>query len=215
MRRAVGPVERLFPAVRESAPQARNLVTTVLVGWGMAGECVDDVGLCVTELAANALAHGSVPEHGFRVRVAVVDGFVRIEVHDHSTRRPQMRYPASSDLGGRGLMIVNELADSWGVDEQGRNGKVVWARFKFPAAMGTGQLMTLHEQGDEPSPGGPAGCSEPVAPSRMAPPDIEPTTPAGSPAIGCGRGSAAAAQRRRCVAAGANTHRHPYDQSLR
>ncbi|MEV7006674.1 ATP-binding protein [Streptosporangium sp. NPDC051022] len=202
----------------ESAPQARNLVTTVLADWGMAGECVDDVGLCVTELAANALIHGGVPEHGFMVKVAAVDGFVRIEVHDHSTRHPQMRYPAGTDLGGRGLMIVNELADSWGVNDQGQDGKAVWAHFKFPAAVGAGQLMSLQEQEEELCPGGPARCFEPVAPRRTAMPDTTPTTPAGTSITGCSHGSAATVQPRRYrryVVAEPKAHRQPHDQPLR
>ncbi|MEV4091091.1 ATP-binding protein [Streptosporangium saharense] len=171
----MNPVERRFPAMSESAPQARNLVTGVLADWGMTGECVDDVGLCVTELAANALTHGDVPEHGFMVRIAVVDDYVRVEVHDRSACHPRMRYPTGTDLGGRGLVIVNELADDWGVDDRGQDGKAVWACFKFPMTLGAGQLMPPHEQKETPGPDEPTKCPEPAVPCRTAMPD---TTPA-------------------------------------
>ncbi|WP_433358857.1 ATP-binding protein [Streptosporangium sp. CA-115845] len=138
MRRTANLVKWCFSAVPESVPQARVLVATVLSDWGIAGECVDDAGLCVTELAANALKHGNFCECGFVVTIAVGDGCAHIAVYDHSIRRPRLRHPDSTDPSGRGLMIVNELADAWGVDEHD-DGKAVWARFKFPAAIGTGR----------------------------------------------------------------------------
>ncbi|GAT68857.1 6-phosphofructokinase [Planomonospora sphaerica] len=146
---AVRPVARDFSAVPESVPEARRFVTAVLAGWGLAAESVEDAAVCVTELAANALTHGRVPGHGFAVTAAVGDGFAQVAVHDHSPRRPRLRRPADTDSCGRGLLIVEELSEQWGLDDLGQDGKAVWVRFKFPAAVGAGQLMALPEPQEE------------------------------------------------------------------
>jgi hypothetical protein len=46
------------------------------------------------------------------------NGHVRIEVEDRSTEAPVRKVP--SNEGGRGVAIVNELCDRWGVRIEGR-----------------------------------------------------------------------------------------------
>ncbi|MFJ4030599.1 ATP-binding protein [Streptomyces griseoluteus] len=55
---------------------------------------------------------------------------LRIEVHDHdySGRGLTPREPGPDDEGGRGLVLVGQLADSWGVDRSRlTSGNAVWA----------------------------------------------------------------------------------------
>ncbi|WP_330452929.1 MULTISPECIES: ATP-binding protein [unclassified Streptomyces] len=126
--------QRFFGARPESVGQARKFASETLTEWGLA-ERVDDIRLCVSELATNALVHGTVFDHGFLVRLDVEDDIVRLEVHDSRRRRPQPRQASSTDLSGRGLALVAELADEWGVHDRSPLGKIVWSSFK--AAGGT------------------------------------------------------------------------------
>ncbi|MFF7193439.1 ATP-binding protein [Streptomyces sp. NPDC008079] len=130
-------VSRFFDAKRESVGLAREFAAGALRAWGLS-PVVDDVRLCVSELASNALAHGTRRGHGFLVRVVVGDGCVRLEVHDsrdeEGERRPRVCEPGAADVRGRGLLIVAAVADGWGVEGREPFGKVVWARFKGVAS---------------------------------------------------------------------------------
>ncbi|WP_329390514.1 ATP-binding protein [Streptomyces sp. NBC_01351] len=83
--------------------------------------------LLITELVTNALVH---TDQGAEVSASLAAGRLRVEVRDYANRRPRPRtYVPTADDGthGRGLMLVQALADQWGVDapDLGR-GKVVW-----------------------------------------------------------------------------------------
>src|SRR5256885_2322567 len=64
---------------------------------------------------------------------------LRVEVRDAAAGRPERRDPSFDDLSGRGLLIVDELADRWGVDEA-PPGKSVW--FELDAGGSSGSLAT-------------------------------------------------------------------------
>ncbi|MGW7492614.1 ATP-binding protein [Streptomyces sp. NPDC054786] len=114
--------------------QARDFVLRTLAAWDLEGRA-DDVRLCVSELATNALAHGTRCGQGFQVTVNAEDGTVHVEVHDSSPRRPRPRRPTNDDVSGRGLHIVAVLSDDWGVEDRGVTGKFVWSRFKTTPAI--------------------------------------------------------------------------------
>lgn len=58
---------------------------------------------------------------------------VRVEVHDSGDGVPAVPLESGgSDEGGRGLLLVSELADKWGVAER-EPGKVVWFECGVPA----------------------------------------------------------------------------------
>ncbi|MDH6543367.1 ATP-binding protein [Streptomyces lavendulae] len=115
--KAVGEVRR---ALRE------------LVRHRCRAETSDVAELLVTELVTNALVH---TEQGAEVAVTLVAARLRVEVRDFNARRPAP-YVTSADDGthGRGLVLVQALADAWGVDPlaPGR-GKVVWFELEAPA----------------------------------------------------------------------------------
>jgi anti-sigma regulatory factor (Ser/Thr protein kinase) len=91
----------------------------------------DDVLLCASELAGNAVLHSNTRKPGgtFSVRAEVSpDEYVRIEVMDDGGH---WRERASQTGGGRGLMIVAALASDWGIREAGSSSRTVWARFNW------------------------------------------------------------------------------------
>ncbi|WP_438490251.1 ATP-binding protein [Streptomyces sp. S186] len=129
-------IKRFFAPVPESVGQARDFVVRTLATWNLEGRA-DDVRLCVSEPATNALAHGTRRGRGFHVALSAEDGIVRVEVHDSSPRRPRLSRPTSDDVSGRGLHILAILSDDWGVEDRGLAGKAVWSRFKTaPAPQG-------------------------------------------------------------------------------
>ncbi|MFI9231676.1 ATP-binding protein [Streptomyces rimosus] len=128
-----GPARSSFPAVPESVGQARAFADRTLATWGLDGRA-DDVRLCVSELATNAVIHGTVPGHGFTVTVTAEDDAVRVEVGDPSPRRLRLRHATSNDTAGRGLHLLGALSDEWGVTEHDALGKTVWSRFKTTPA---------------------------------------------------------------------------------
>lgn len=121
--------QRFFDARPESVRQARAFTTEALTEWGLLGR-VEDIRLCVSELASNALVHGTAPGHGFLLKLDADEEVVRVEVHDSRRRHPEARHVAGTDTSGRGLILVNELADGWGVEDRIPLGKVVWSCFK-------------------------------------------------------------------------------------
>ncbi|MEV6265013.1 ATP-binding protein [Streptomyces sp. NPDC051784] len=119
--------EAFYRRERASVPLARQFVHRALIDW----ECEadhDDVLLCVSELATNALIHGVPPGRGFRVRLTC-DEVLRIEVHDSGGGQVE-EHPAPAPCAeyGRGLLLVGALAASWGVGERDP-GKTVWCEF--------------------------------------------------------------------------------------
>jgi anti-anti-sigma factor len=101
---------------------ARHFVADALARW----DGLQDPELTVHltgELVANAILHA-------RTNVTVVVRFeppvLRVEVHDESADVPRMATPDPRSLSGRGLRLVESLADQWGVQMKDEGGKVVW-----------------------------------------------------------------------------------------
>ncbi|MEV4998404.1 ATP-binding protein [Streptomyces niveus] len=118
--------ERFYRRERRSVPAARQFVREAAIDWALCDR-MDDVLLCVSELATNALVHGVPPGRGYRLQLQLLaDGVFRIEVHDSGDGRPNVREPCGES--GRGLMLVAALADKWGVGRRDP-GKVVWCEF--------------------------------------------------------------------------------------
>ncbi|GAA0307686.1 ATP-binding protein [Streptomyces polychromogenes] len=100
---------------------------------GAPEEHVHDVVLAVSELVTNAVRYGTEPGDSLRIVLDVGPGSTRVEVHD-PCRRPPRRRPASDVRSrGRGLLVLDALAYSWGVAERPM-GKAVWAEVRWVAA---------------------------------------------------------------------------------
>ncbi|MGX5214031.1 ATP-binding protein [Streptomyces violaceus] len=88
----------------------------------------------VAELAANAATHGRLPGRDFRLVLLGGGAILRIEVTDtHGDDFPRRRSPAPDAESGRGLLLVEALADRWGVQPGPVPGKTVWAELDLPS----------------------------------------------------------------------------------
>ncbi|MER7839402.1 ATP-binding protein [Streptomyces sp. NPDC096040] len=141
---------RLSPTPR-GARLARLLATEQLRAWGLP---LDPAALIVAELAANAATHGRVPGRDFGLTLYVVGGTLRIEVTDtRGDRLPHTQLLAPDAESGRGLVLVEALADKWGVAPGLPPRKTVWAEISVdrspgnrapvgPCRCGTGRLSS-------------------------------------------------------------------------
>ncbi|HVF18833.1 MAG TPA: ATP-binding protein [Mycobacteriales bacterium] len=104
-----------------SAGVARAHVRELLAHWDDDVR-VQDALLLTTELVSNAIIHGW---PSLRVRAWLLsDHLLRVEVYDASPGMPRLR--AAWAGGGRGLTILDETADAWGVEPEPSGGKTVW-----------------------------------------------------------------------------------------
>ena len=131
----VRTAECLLPAVGASVAAARALVRRELGRWGL-DELIDDCSLIVSELASNVVRHGG---NVFTLRLGSNGSWVYGEVFDQGDGVPCQREADLDSVGGRGLLIVDELADDWGVASSGRGGKTVW----FLAGAGSRSLLPV------------------------------------------------------------------------
>jgi serine/threonine-protein kinase RsbW len=117
-----------YPGRPEHVRQVRADARALLAGCPAA----DEVILCLSELAANAVLHSGSRRPGgtFSVRIESRPGaHIRIEVEDGGG--PWLA-PAPDPGSGRGLDIIRALAAEWGVAD-GVAGRTVWARFDWPS----------------------------------------------------------------------------------
>ena len=107
-----------LPADPRSARHARRFVTEAAAD----SPRLEVAALLVSELVTNAILHA-----GTDIRVAVDRraGRLRVEVADESAAAVVTRRFSQEATTGRGLGLVETLADSWGTVPRGR-GKVVW-----------------------------------------------------------------------------------------
>jgi anti-sigma regulatory factor (Ser/Thr protein kinase) len=111
-----------FGADLESTTAARRFAESTMVDWSVDGERFETARLLVSELVANAVTHA---ETGVTLQLDLSPERLRVEVRDGAEGEPQPRQPRHDDPTGRGLMIVEALADRWGV-EPTPPGKTVW-----------------------------------------------------------------------------------------
>ncbi|MFJ4189143.1 ATP-binding protein [Kitasatospora sp. NPDC089509] len=113
----------------ESTPLARHLLRAYLAALPSGDRYRDIAELLLGELFANAVQHSAAPDDRLvEVRFALVGNRLRLEVHDAGTGRPSVRSATPDDEHGRGLFLVNELAERWGCcPRAGGIGKFVWA----------------------------------------------------------------------------------------
>ncbi|MEU4653062.1 ATP-binding protein [Streptomyces sp. NPDC023723] len=115
---------QLSPTPR-GARLARLLATEQLRSWGLPTHPAD---LLVAELASNAATHGRVQGRDFHVRLHVLDDTLRIEVTDtRGEQLPALQAPDDDAESGRGLLLVEALADRWGVADGRFPRKTMWA----------------------------------------------------------------------------------------
>lgn len=147
-----------MPSQLSAAQQARRFVAEQCQDWGLSEFC-DDVVLPVSELVTNAVVHARTSVHltlslsGEFLEVAVRDGSTRAPIvrpvrldlaadidtllaraqdEPHNLRDPVWHVgEAGSIAAGRGMLIVDAIADEWGVTQLA-TGKEVWFRVRTP-----------------------------------------------------------------------------------
>ncbi|MEU6553791.1 SpoIIE family protein phosphatase [Streptomyces sp. NPDC046915] len=122
--------QHVAPGDPEALRLARHMIRAAVRAWGI-GERADEIELVADELITNALMH---TEGSAIVTLRVLSGIdrrLRVEVEDSSSALPRRRDAGESGVSGRGLLLVDRLADAWGVEARG-GGKCVWCEFTVP-----------------------------------------------------------------------------------
>lgn len=123
------PGRRSAMTIAQAEPEriagARQQLRELLHDWSD-GEQIDAAELLVSEMSTNVLVHTD----GDALLVAEVSGergerLLRVEVADASDELPHKRRPGEMASSGRGLVLMEMLADAWGVDPRGE-GKSIW-----------------------------------------------------------------------------------------
>lgn len=104
----------------EAVADLRAATTRKLEEWRLGDEAFT-TELIISELVTNAIRYSTGP---IRVRL-IRDISLICEVYDNSSTAPHLRRAATTDEGGRGLYLISQFAQHWGVRYTAR-GKIIW-----------------------------------------------------------------------------------------
>ncbi|MFB7476243.1 ATP-binding protein [Kitasatospora sp. NPDC056184] len=136
----------LLTCTPKGAAIGRRIARQQLTAWDLNSlwpEAFHHALIIVAELAANASTHGRSPGRGFELCLSLTTArrarttVLRIAVSDcRGDRRPVFPSPAcpADAQSGRGLTLVDALADRWGTLPRDPNAKTVWAELDLPLA---------------------------------------------------------------------------------
>jgi hypothetical protein len=113
---------RLRP-VPDACRQVRAVVAQACTAWHK-NEVTATAVLIASELVANVVRHAHTT---MEFTLAISDGLISMTVRDHSRVLPKPADPGVRSAGGRGLRLVRDLSEAWGVLPVA-DGKVVWSR---------------------------------------------------------------------------------------
>ena len=127
-------VRRRFASDARSVRDARRFVAAVLSECDMPVDALHDVVLlAVSELATNAVEHAGTD---FEVVLDVAPSWLDLGVADGSPDEPRMRQAGPTDEGGRGLALLDAIAERWGTElYDDEDGKVVWCELATTSAL--------------------------------------------------------------------------------
>jgi len=118
---------RSFGLNRKSVAASRRFVGDAVTD--LPDELREAAILMMSELATNAIVHAAT---GFEVGIDRSADWLRIAVTDVGGGEPELQSPSVSDPHGRGLQIVRELSDEWGmIDNEDHSGKTVWCALRL------------------------------------------------------------------------------------
>ena len=123
-----------FPGEPSQVSRARAFVSGALAGC----PARETLMTCVSELAANAVAHTASAAGGeFTVEVLrPAEGVALVAVTDDGgPHRPVVRAAGRFAEGGRGLALVAAYSSRWGYQDAARGGRTVWAEATWPVAV--------------------------------------------------------------------------------
>ncbi|WP_227025263.1 ATP-binding protein [Streptomyces tsukubensis] len=124
-----------MPRSRRSVGRARTLFTEQARCWKLPQGVTETAVLLLSELMTNAVVHAKVSQ-GREVwaRCALrAEGTLRVEVLDADETPPTPRHASADDEGGRGLALIEALAERWGSEPREPGiGKTVWFELSVP-----------------------------------------------------------------------------------
>lgn len=127
----------MLAATMNAAGTARRYASSVLGRWGL-DALQASANLLVTELVTNAIkatgiakpdpTYGEIYESVKPIFLCLYkhSGRIVIEVWDASREVPKRRAPSDDDEGGRGMILIEGIAEAWGYRWPKSGGKVVW-----------------------------------------------------------------------------------------
>jgi anti-sigma regulatory factor (Ser/Thr protein kinase) len=130
------PLTRHFSVLLSPTPRgarlARLLAAEWLRAWGVPTGLADTAARLVAEPASNAASHDRLPGRSFRLALHTTTHALRIEVTDtRGDDLPHRRPPSTEAVSGRGLLLVEALADRWGVARGPVPRKTVWTELRL------------------------------------------------------------------------------------
>jgi serine phosphatase RsbU (regulator of sigma subunit)/anti-sigma regulatory factor (Ser/Thr protein kinase) len=128
----------------QTAGRARRLIRHALRRWDLE-HLVESAELLVSEVITNAVRYAERPVTLRLLRTDVL----RCEVGDDAPTLPRMRHAQPQDEGGRGLYLVNRMAQRWGATRLS-SGKVVWFEMNIPGVSGAARPAETRETAAEP-----------------------------------------------------------------
>ncbi|GAA4549562.1 MULTISPECIES: ATP-binding protein [Streptomyces] len=137
------PWDIAFTAEPAEVAALRRIMRLHLGIWGLQ-HLVDGAQLCVSELVSNVITHVG-PGTPATLSVSMKGTHLRIEVHDPDTRAlPTLRDAGTESEEGRGMALVDAVADCWGVLLH-PDRKVTWCELttQLPTADGHGEASSV------------------------------------------------------------------------
>ncbi|MEV5608272.1 ATP-binding protein [Streptomyces sp. NPDC052225] len=121
-------IEWRLPRHARSVGRARMLFREQAGSWELPQDVTETAELLLSELMTNAYRHAKVPAgREIRARAVLTQDRLRVLVTDASGALPAPRTASAEEESGRGLALVEMLADEWGAEvREGGVGKVVW-----------------------------------------------------------------------------------------
>lgn len=116
-----------LPALPTASRDARRWVSDRLAELRL-DDLADAVTLLTSEVVTNALLHAGTP---MVLRLRPSGTGVEVEVQDGSALPPARRHYSATATTGRGVEVLDALADSWGWRPQ-ETGKTVWFQVLHP-----------------------------------------------------------------------------------
>ncbi|MEU6007740.1 ATP-binding protein [Streptomyces sp. NPDC047453] len=127
-------IEFRFARDARSVGRARVLLREQATSWKLPDEVTETAVLLLSELMTNAYRHAKAPGREIRARcVLSEEGRLRISVTDANDTLPTAREASPEDESGRGLTLVETLANDWGAEHRQTGiGKTVWFELQAP-----------------------------------------------------------------------------------
>ncbi|MFF4407745.1 ATP-binding protein [Streptomyces sp. NPDC001262] len=119
-----------FPASPRSVAAARRFAGRLLAEWGL-HDLADDTALLLSELVTNAVVHGCGGTGDIELSLGRTPAHLLARVTDPGGRAPLCRQAAEDSENGRGMWLVEQLADGWGHHPSG-TGTTVWFTLPLP-----------------------------------------------------------------------------------